>query len=128
MKYIQREDTEKQVLPGRVIQKVVGKDGPLKSWKMTVGFAHYSMESGEMEPHQHAEETVYIVDASKGWVLYGNRKDCLANKVDLVPGMTLHLNELEWHVFQYGEGGFVDIIFTYGQVDNIRPEEIEALR
>ena len=42
----------------------------------------------------------------------------------LEPGMTLYFDELEWHVFGYDLGGYVDIIFFYGQVNNIRPEEI----
>jgi hypothetical protein len=40
---------------------------------MTVGFAHYSDESGPMEPHHHAEETIYIVDARNGYIRPGTR-------------------------------------------------------
>lgn len=91
---------------------------------MTMGFAHYSAASGPMEPHHHAEETVYIIDARDGWVRWGHQKDQLGEPVRLEPGMTLHIPELEWHVFEYGEGGYIDITFFYGQVDNIQPEEI----
>ena len=35
--------------------------------------------------------------------------------------MTLHTPELEWHVFEYDPGGYVDVIFYYAQVDNIFP-------
>ena len=124
MKFLSRSELAKETLPGRVIQKVVGKDGASISQKMTMGFADYSAESGPMEPHHHAEETIYIIDAKDGWLRYGPEKDKLDKKVSLEPGMVLHAPELEWHVFEYAEGGYVDIIFIYGQVENILPEEI----
>ncbi len=124
MNLLKRTALEKVCLPGRIIQKAIGKDALCKSAKMTMGFAHYSAESGPMEPHQHAEEIVYIIDAKNGTVKFGSEKDKLGEDIPLESGMTLHFPELEWHVFEYGEGGFVDIIFFYGQVDNIRPEEI----
>ena len=37
----------------------------------------------------------------------------------------MHFPELEWHVFGYDEGGFLDALCIYGQVTNIRPEEIQ---
>lgn len=123
MKHFKRQDILTEVLPGRIIQKAVGADGFVLSSKMTVGFAHYSAESSAMEPHRHAEEVCYIVDARDGWVRYGPTQDRLDVRVDLEAGMILHNPPMEWHVFEYDEGGFVDIIFIYGQVDNIRPEE-----
>jgi mannose-6-phosphate isomerase-like protein (cupin superfamily) len=91
---------------------------------MTVGFAYYSAESGPMEPHQHAEEVIYVVGAQGGWVRFGPEKDRLGEPAPLEPGMILHIPPLEWHVFGYDEGGYVDILFIYGQVDQIRPEEM----
>lgn len=119
-----RKKIEIQELPGRAIQKIVGKDGPFISGKITMGFARYSEKSGKMEPHRHAEEVVYIIDAKDGWVRHGDTIERLGEKRGLSAGMTLHFKELEWHVFEYEKNGFVDIIFIYGQVDNIRPEEI----
>ena len=124
MRYFGRDEIERVMLPGRVIQTAVGKDGYSKSQGMTVGFAHYSAESGPMEPHHHAEEVVYIVDAKDGWIRYGSGKDRLGDPVPLKAGMVLHNPPLEWHVFEYAEGGYVDIVFVYGQVDRIRPEEM----
>jgi hypothetical protein len=125
MKQILRERLPEHHLPGRIIQKAVGKDAFSVSGAMTMGFARYSAESGPMEPHHHAEEVVYIIDAKDGWVRCGTAKDQLGQRIRLEAGMTLHFPELEWHVFEYDEGGHVDIIFIYGQVDNIRPEEIQ---
>jgi hypothetical protein len=124
MEYTRRKELKEFNLPGRSIQKAVGEDSFINSNKMTMGFAYYSKECGIMEPHYHAEETVYIIDAKSSWVRYGKKKNTLKEKIYLEPGMTLHFNELEWHVFEFEPDGFVDIIFFYGQVRNIRPEEI----
>jgi len=121
MDLIPRESLKKEMLPGRVIQNVVGKAGPSRSSKMTVGFAHYSEESGPMQPHQHAEEVVHVLDANDGWVRFGPSPDKLGERIPLKKGMTLHTPELEWHVFEYNHGGYVDIIFYYAQIENIFP-------
>ena len=125
MKTIKRGELERFILPGRMIQKAVGKESQSKSQRMTMGFATYSAEYGLMEPHNHAEEICYVISSEDGWLRKGPEKDQLGEKIHLEPGMTLHIPPLEWHVFEYGPGGHVDIIFFYGQVDHIRPEEME---
>ena len=124
MTYFKRDDLERIMLPGRVIQTAVGKDGFSSSQQMTVGFAHYSAESGPMEPHHHAEEVIYVIDAQDGWVRSGPDKDELGSPVPLEAGMILHIPPLEWHVFEYDGGGYLDLVFIYGQVDQIRPEDM----
>jgi hypothetical protein len=121
MNLIPREILKRIMLPGRVVQHVVGRAGASRSEKMTVGFAHYSEESGPMQPHQHAEEVAYVIDAKDAWVRYGPSPDKLGPRASLKAGMTLHIPELEWHVFGYDHGGYVDIIFYYAQVDHIFP-------
>ncbi|MCL4466981.1 MAG: hypothetical protein M1401_17715 [Chloroflexi bacterium] len=66
MELVAREAVAGQVLPGRAVQKVVGKNSVIASGRMTMGFARYSAEAGPMEPHQHAEETVYVIAAQDG--------------------------------------------------------------
>lgn len=122
MKYCRREELREDVLPGRIIANAVGKDAAIESEKMTVGFGRYCAEAGPMAPHNHAEETVYIIDAKRGRVRYGGEPDHLLHQLELKPGMILHFDALEWHVFEYEEDGFVEILFLYGQTDNIRPE------
>ncbi len=124
MEIIARRELQEHRLPGRIIQKAVGKDARSRSSRMTMGFGRYSKENGPMEAHQHAEEICYVVGCCNAWVRFGVAKDELDQKTDLEPEMTLHIPELEWHVFEYAEDGFLDIIFFYGQVDHIRPEEI----
>ena len=121
MELIARKNVTKKSLPGRVIQLVVSQSGAVsQSDIMTMGFAHYSAESGPMDPHRHAEEIVYILDAKDGWTRYGGtgeEPNQLGERVTLKPGMTLHYPKGEWHVFGFDEGGYVDIIFFYSQAD-----------
>lgn len=125
MKLIKRDDLHREKLPGRIIQKAVGKDGFSTSARMTMGFATYSEESGAMAPHHHAEEIIFVIGSKDAWVRYGESEDGLTTRVELVKGMTLHFPPLEWHVFEYAEGGFLDIVYFYGQVDQIRPEDMK---
>ncbi|PRY20079.1 hypothetical protein CLV78_11528 [Aliiruegeria haliotis] len=111
------------VLPGRVVYKATGKDGPIVSGEMTVAFGRYCGDYGPMSPHRHAEECVYILESKGGWVRFGTTDDCADGKRALTGGTLLHFPENEWHVFEYEEGGYIDAMFIYGQVDNIRPEE-----
>lgn len=125
MEYLQRNDIPRKELPGRVVQNAVGHNSSLLSEKMTISFCHYSAESGPMEPHHHAEECVIVLDCDRAYVRYGSAKDSLEHKVSLHRDDLLHFPEMEWHVFEYEEGGFLDALCVYGQVTNIRPEEIE---
>jgi len=123
MKIIYRSNLPMVELVGRAIQKAVGKDSYDTSVQMTVGFARYSAQYGRMEPHQHAEELLYILDAKKSWLRFGAAKNRMGERIAFTPATMVHFPEMEWHVFEYEEDGFVDLIFFYGQVDNIRPEE-----
>ena len=123
MKVVSRSELSEVRLPGRIVWKAVGRDGSVASESMTVGFARYSSESGPMSPHRHAEESIYVVDSDRSWVRSGPDLGSLDERVDLERGMLLHFDELEWHVFEYGAGGHLDILFIYGEVGNIRPEE-----
>lgn len=121
MKLIKREEVVKRPLPGRVIQLVVGKDEAISpSGVMTMGYAHYSAESGPMAPHRHAEEIVVITGSEQGYTRYGgsgNEPNELGERIALEVGMILHFPKGEWHVFEFDEGGMVDIIFFYSQSD-----------
>lgn len=125
MKLIRRDKLHQEELPGRIIQKAIGKGSYSESKKMTMGFAHYSDESGKMEPHHHTEEVIYVVGSKDAWVRYGDNPGSLGKPVNLEAGMILHFPSLEWHVFEFKPDGHLDIVFFYGQVDQIRPEEME---
>lgn len=123
MEIVARNQMTIDELPGRDLQRAVGKNSFFDSDAMTVGYASYSAKCGEMEPHRHAEETVVIFDAKDGYVCWGEEKEHLPNRQKLERGMILHIPENEWHAFVYDEGGFVDIVFIYGTSDNVRPED-----
>jgi hypothetical protein len=124
MDSVRRQDVPKVRLPGRDIQRLVGKGAALTSGRMTLALARYSDDAGPMEPHQHAEESIFVLDARDSHVRYGPSCKDLPVMIPLEPGITLHIPELEWHVFEWEPGGYADVIVIYGQVDNIRPEEI----
>lgn len=126
MDFVRRADIKENRLPGRVVQNAVGRNSAIASEKMTVSYCHYSAESGPMEPHNHAEESVGVLACKDAYVCWGSGPDSLEHKVMLQAGDMMHFPPLEWHVFGYEEGGFLDAICIYGQVTNIRPEEITA--
>jgi hypothetical protein len=111
-------------LPGRDVQRIVGKGAAIASGRMTVGTAHYSEAAGPMEPHHHAEETIVVLAADRARVRWGPAPDDLPESLDLEPGLVLHFPEWEWHVFEWEPGGSGDVVVIYGQVDDIRPEDV----
>ena len=123
MVLIDSDELIKDVLHGRIIRKCVGKDAHSVSSAMTMGFGEYCEEAGVMKPHRHAEEIIYVLSADRARVRYGSAPDTLEHTEPLRRGMTLHIPEGEWHVFEYERRGHLDIIFFYGQTENIRPEE-----
>ena len=117
MELIVRKDVPEQLLPGRFMQKIVGKaeDGYLSDSRiLNIGYCRYCAEAGPMEPHMHAEETVQILSSDRAWERFGPSKDDLPNKILLEKDMTLHIPPREWHVFEYEEGGSLEILFIYG--------------
>lgn len=122
MEFVRRKEISKTQFPGRVVQTAVGKGAKIESTKMMVGFGHYSAESGPMEPHRHIEESILVLDAQNASFRYGPGTDKLGDPVPIESGMVLHFNPLEWHVFEYSKGGYLDIFFVYAQVENIYPE------
>jgi hypothetical protein len=128
MYIIRKDELTREVLPGRIITKAIGRDNPSESGRMTVGYADYCAEAGPMIPHNHAEEAVFIIRSDKGYVRCGNDQNKLSERIPLEAGMLLHIPSLEWHVFEYDQGGRIEIIFIYGQVDHIRPEEVALVR
>lgn len=123
MKYVKKQELAIDALPGRGLLRAIGKDSYFASDQMSVGYALYQADYGMMEPHQHAEETVIITKAKKGWVSWGAAKEQLTQTMRLEEGMILHIPDKEWHAFTYEEGGFVEIIFIYSGTANVRPED-----
>jgi hypothetical protein len=125
MRTIKHAETPVDPLPGRGLRRFVGRDSALASEAMTVGVARYADEFGPMEPHNHAEETVYVLSADRGWVRWGPSPHDLPHRIDLEAGVVINTPALEWHVFEWEPGGHIELLFIYGQVDDIRPEDRE---
>jgi hypothetical protein len=125
MRSTRRADTPIDALPGRGLRRFVGRSSAIASEEMTVGTAIYADEFGPMEAHNHAEETVYVLEADRAWVRWGPSAGDLPNRIDLQAGVVINTPALEWHVFEWEPGGHVELLFIYGQVDNIRPEDME---
>jgi quercetin dioxygenase-like cupin family protein len=123
MDLIRREQIPVRPLQGRDIQTAVGKDGLVASAAMTMGWAHFSFELGAVEPHQHAEELVYVLRVRGCRVRFGPARDRLDGSLELEEGMLLHIPAGEYHSFVCDPGGSMEVLFFYGGVDNIRPEE-----
>ena len=128
MDFKHRDEIFRTSLPGRVVQNAVGKDSAIASAKMTVSYCRYCADSGPMAPHNHAEESVVVLDCARAYGKWGSGPDSLEHQQWLCPGDIMHFPELEWHVFGYDEGGFLDALCIYGQVTNIRPEEISGIQ
>lgn len=123
LRYVNKNEVEIEALPGRGLLRIIGKNSCFDSSVMSVGYALYSEEYGVMEPHNHAEETVIITRVKDGYVSWGEHANNLTHSLKLEAGMVLHIPEKEWHVFTYDQGGYVEIIFIYGNSENLRPED-----
>lgn len=125
MDLIKKDKLPRKDIPGRKIWTAFGAEGIFKSDKMTYGYARFSPESGLAETHNHAEELVYVIDCNTAYTRFGWEKDKLGEKVYLKPGDTLHFENLEWHIFSYDdmETGYLDILFFYPTLNNVRPED-----
>lgn len=86
MEFVQRADIKRNKLPGRVVQNAVGRESAVASEKMTVSFCRYSEESGPMAPHNHAEETVVVLDGRGGVRPLGLRAGFPGAHGDAAPG------------------------------------------
>ncbi|HEX9115529.1 MAG TPA: hypothetical protein VGA61_05640 [Anaerolineae bacterium] len=121
MYLIKRSEVKQKPLPGRVLQLAVGKDDAVVgSQVMTCGWATYSARSGPMQPHHHAEEVVVVLSTDRSYARYGGNGEApteLGPRLPLEVGMVLHFPAMEWHVFEYEEGGHLDIMFYYSQSD-----------
>ena len=66
-----------------------------------------------------------MLNADRAWVRWGPSRAELTERIDLEPGVAINTPALEWHVFEWEPGGHVELLFIYGQVDHIRPEDME---
>lgn len=123
-----RQEITPNLLPGRLIQTAVGKDGKIASTAMTMGFSHFTQAFGIAAPHKHGEEILIVMSALNAAIITGATEETIKDRVALVPGMVLHIHEGEWHAFDVGEHGHIDFIFIYSQTEDLRPETMPEVR
>ena len=123
MEILSGKDMDRNVLPGRIVNEAVGKNGPVFTTAMRVCICEYCAQAGKMEPHRHIEEACYVSQSDRAWVRYGNTPDCEDGKVMLEEGMVMHFPAWEWHVFEYEDGGSLTLVCFYASTADAKPPE-----
>ena len=70
---------------------------------MTFGRTMFTRKYGIMEPHCHAEEIIYVLEAKKAHFRYGATEECLDGDVIMESDHVYHIGVGEWHVFEFDD-------------------------
>jgi len=126
MIHVSKNEVPERILKGRAPRTVFGStDALFESHTMTYGYGRFSPDYDLPDPHVHAEEIIYVDDCKNATIRFGPTEDTMGEPDNLRPGDTLRFDDGEWHVFGYTDvaDGFIDILFFYPSVGNIRPED-----
>lgn len=121
MECLKQSELKSNMLPGRIVQEAVGKNGPAFTAAMRVCICEYCARAGKMQPHRHIEESVFVTECDRAWVRYGSTEACADGKVMLEEGMVMHFPDWEWHVFEYEEGGMLKLVCFYASTEDRTP-------
>lgn len=119
MNFYSKNEAVVQHRKGRTVYAVFEEAGKLCSENLVMGFARFD---SAMDPHQHVEECMYVVDCYQAYARCGESKDTLGERHAIQPGMFMWADQDEWHVFEFEDGGFMDIIFCLPRQSFVRPE------
>ncbi len=122
MKQVTKEEAKVKHCRARTIYAVAEEDGVFKSDHMMMGFARFDKTLGDMIPHSHPEEGMYVIDCARAYVRYGASRETLGERHSIAPGMIMWAAEGEWHAFEFDDGGFMDIVFCLPVGSIVRPE------
>ena len=116
MDHVRKEDLKEGKMLGRVASAAFGQEGiaaiPAECF---VGYATFAPKYGQMKPHYHEDEYMYIVDAKDAFVTYGPTKDSMNTREALHAGEIIRAKDGEWHLFDFDSGdGFLSIIAFFG--------------
>lgn len=116
MDFVKRSEVPEKQMLGRVTSAAYGKEGiAAVTAEQFVGWATFSPKYGQMKPHCHEDETMYIVKAEHAFVRYGATKDTLCEPVALCTGDIIRARDGEWHEFCFdSEDGELDIVAIFG--------------
>lgn len=112
MNMITKEQSLVKHFNARTIYAVIEENGVFQSPGLTMGFARFGKEQGVMTPHIHVEEGMYVIDCANAYARWGDTEQTLGERHPVRPGMIMWAAEGEWHVFEFDDGGFLDIVFA----------------
>lgn len=101
MDRVNRKDCAYKLMPGRTACTAFGKNGYVKEDECMMGFVTFAPTYGEMEPHCHGTEIMYVESAKGASVRYGSAPDKMDNVDKLEKGEVICLGEGEWHKFEF---------------------------
>ena len=122
MEFMEKQSAIVKHCRARTIYGMIEKGGIFQSPNMMMGFARFDKNLGEMIPHVHPEEGMFVIDCANAFARFGASEDSMGGRTAIKPGMIMWAAEGEWHVFEFGEGGFLDIVFCLPVGEIVRPE------
>lgn len=118
MDLVKRRDIAEQKALGRSLWRILGENAPFGD-EVSAGFARFSLAEGQMVPHMHEREIIYVIDAKGAHTRYGKSKEAMHTRAALRPGDLLRVQEGEWHVFEMDdEDAYLDIFWVFSCPQN----------
>lgn len=113
MDHLRRADLPEKEMLGRVTSAAIGAEGiaAVATDDAFVGYATFAPRYGQMKPHYHENEIMYVVDARGASVRFGAEKDAMDTRQELRKGDIIRARNGEWHLFEFdSDDGFLDLV------------------
>ena len=111
MDRVNRKDCPERIMPGRITRSAFGANGKVTTDDALMGFVTFSPKYGEMEPHYHDTEAMYVENAKDAYVRFGPSADNMNRREKLEKGEVICAEDGEWHKFEFDSPyGFVDLV------------------
>lgn len=116
MERVNRKNCTWSIMKGRTACPAFGSNGYVKTDEAFMGFVTFSPQYGEMEPHYHGPEILYVEDAKGAYVRFGESLDKMDRVEKLEKGEVICAGDGEWHKFEFDcPDGFVSFIVFMGE-------------
>mgnify|MGYP004510288205 CR=1 FL=1 len=127
MDRVNRKDCTYKLMPGRNATCAFGEGGYVEETECMMGFVTFAPKYGEMEPHCHGTEIMYVEDAKGASVRYGSAPDKLDNEDKLEKGEVICLGDGEWHKFFFEDAdSYVKfVVFMGGTPKTINASDLK---
>jgi len=111
MDHLKKTDIPGEKLAGRTVYGVFGAERYIKTDDASMSYCHVAPGLGDMEPHRHDVEVIYIVDAKDAAFHCGKEPGNLDTVVELEKDDVVLVEKGDWHRFCFTSGeGFIDLI------------------